>query len=215
MSDLRAKFNDKSDPTWRFHNQCVAFKRVCPECGNRFPSGSDHCIYCGAPRPRCQHKAMDGETVCRQHITGRPYTLYNKLAGTLTDTALEEIIEADDRDLSQEFALARIALSGALDRPGTIDSEKLLKMVKDFFIIAEKKKTIEQGQVLNISWNDELVNSLRLRVRKLIKTFEEVIDEFIEDPQLKKKILTEIRDRTRMPGNLVSSPLNDKDYVND
>lgn len=212
IPDARAKFNDRSDPTFKFEGQCVAFVRVCPKCGTRFPPGSDHCISCGEPRPRCQHKAMQGETVCRAHASGRPYSIYSKLAATLSDTVLEEIVEADDRDLSQEFALARVALSSVLDNPQQIKSEKLLAMVKDFFTIAEKKKNIEQGQVLNIAWNDDLVNSLRTRVRKLIKTFEAILDEFIEDEDLKKKIMVELQERTRMPGNMVSVPLKEEDY---
>ena len=213
VSDKRAKFNDKSDPSFMFENQCVAYIRVCPKCGTRFPSGSDHCIECGAERPRCQHRAMENETVCRSHATGRPYTIYSKLAGTLSDSVLEEIVEADDRDLSQEFALARIALSSVLDNPDQIKSDKLLGMVKDFFTIAEKKKNIEQGQVLNISWNDDLVNSLRLRVRKLIKTFESILEDYIEDESLRKTILLELKERTKMPGNAVTVPLKDDDYI--
>ena len=86
-------------------------------------------------------------------------------------------------------------------------------MVKDFFTIAEKKKNIEQGQVLNISWNDDLVNSLRLRVRKLIKTFESILEDYIEDESLRKTILLELKERTKMPGNAVTVPLKDDDYI--
>lgn len=210
--DIRARFNDTSDPSYKKENQCIAYVRVCQECGTRFPIGSTKCIECGAERPRCQHTAMAGEEVCRSHVTGRPYTIYSKLAGTLSDTVLEEIVQADDRDLSQEFALARIALSTVLDTPGSVKSDKLLVMVKDFFTIAEKKKNIEQGQVLNISWNDDLVNSLRQRVRRLIKTFEAILNEYIEDEALRKEILIELKERTKMPGNMVSVPLRDEDY---
>ena len=212
--DIRAKFNDKSDPTYLFENQCVAFIRVCPKCGTRFPIGADHCISCGEPRPRCQHRAMENEIVCRSHSFGRPYSIYSKLAATLSDSVLEEIVEADDRDLSQEYALAKVALSSVLDDPKSIKSDKLLAMCKDFFTIAEKKKNIEQGQVLNISWNDDLVNSLRTRVRNLIKTFEALLEEKIEDPDLRKEILTELRDRAKLVGNMVTVPLDDKDYRN-
>ncbi len=101
-----------------------------------------------------------------------------------------------------------------MDDPKSIKSDKLLAMCKDFFTIAEKKKNIEQGQVLNISWNDDLVNSLRTRVRNLIKTFEAILEEKIEDPDLRKEILTELRDRTKLVGNMVTVPLDDKDYRN-
>ena len=86
-------------------------------------------------------------------------------------------------------------------------------MLKDFFTIAEKKKNIEQGQVLNISWNDDLVNSLRARVRKLINTFSEIITENIEDETLKKKMLEELYQRTKINGNMVSCPPKASDYV--
>ena len=212
MADARAKFNDKSDPSYQFENQCTAFKVICPECGTKFPTGSRECPNCGATRPRCQNKAVKGEVVCHKHMKGRTLTLYNKLAATLTDAELEEIVTADDRDLSQEFALARVCVSAALDNPNTYTSKDLLVMLKDFFTIAEKKKNVEQGQVLNISWNDDLVNSLRSRVRKLIRTFAEIVEENI-DPALKKKMLDELYSRTKLNGNMVSCPPKASDYV--
>lgn len=211
--DIRANFNDRSDPSFAFENQCVAYRRTCPSCGTRFPLGATKCIECGEVRPRCQHRAMENNIVCRSHATGRPYSIYSKLAGTLSDTVLEEIIEADDRDTSQEFALARIALSTVLDHPGEVKSDKLLQMIKDFFTIAEKKKNLEQGQVLNISWNDDLANSLRIRIRKLLKTFEQILEEYIPDQELRYKILVELKERTKLQGNLITSPPQEGDYV--
>jgi len=213
MSDARAKFNDPTDPSYEFEDQCTAFRAVCPECGTRFPSGSRECPECGASRPRCRNKVVKGEVVCRCHMKGRNFSLYNKLAATLTDTQLEEFIEADDRDLSQEFALARICVSAALDNPGDYSSRAVLGMVKDFFSIAEKKKNIEQGQVLNISWNDDLVNSLRVRVRKLIRTFSDLVNEFVDDPELRKEMLKELYARTKLNGNMISCPPKASDYV--
>lgn len=208
---LRAKFNDKSDPSFEFENQCVAYKRTCKECGKRFEPTATVCSSCGKPRPRCQNKAMSGEEVCRVHVSGRAYTLYNKLAATLSDAALEEFIEGDDRDLEQEYALAKIALSGALDNQN-LTSEKLMQLTKEFFTIAEKKKNIEKGQVLNISWNDELANTLRLRVRKLIKAFAEIINDYVQDPELKKTMLKELKERTQLVGNMITAPPSEEDY---
>ena len=213
MAEARAKFNDKTDPSYAFENQCTAFRAICPECGTKFPSGSRECPNCGAIRPRCQNKALKGEVVCHKHMKGRTLTLYNKLAATLTDTELEEIVTADDRDLSQEFALARVCISAALDNPNTYTSKDILLMLKDFFTIAEKKKNVEQGQVLNISWNDDLVNSLRSRVRKLIRTFSEIVEENITDSALKKKMLEDLYTRTKINGNMVSCPPKSSDYV--
>jgi len=212
-ADIRAVFNDKSDPSFRFEGQCTAFRSICPNCGNRFPSDARVCPVCGEDRPRCQGHVSPGEVVCRRHMRNRNYSLYSKLAATLTDTELEEIIEADDHDLSQEFALARICVSAALDNPGEYNSKQILGMLKDFFTIAEKKKNIEQGQVLNISWNDDLVNSLRARVRKLIRTFSEIIDDNISDPDMKKKMLEELYSKTKLNGNMISSPPKASDYV--
>ena len=214
MADnARAPFNDPTDPSYQFKDQCTAFRSICKECGTKFPSGSRTCPNCGAVRPRCTNHVVKGETVCRKHMKGRPYTLYTKLAATLADTELEEIIEADDKDLSQEFALARICLSAALDTPEAYSSKDIMDMVRQFFIIAEKKKNIEQGQVLNISWNDDLVNSLRTRVRKLIRTFAEIIDTNIVDEDLKKKMLEELYSKTKLNGNMISSPPKSTDYV--
>lgn len=213
MADARAIFNDKSDPSFKFEGQCTAFRAICPECGTKFPSGSRKCPTCGADRPRCQQHVVQGEVVCRKHLKGRPFSLYTKLAATLADTELEELIEADDHDLSQEFALARVCVSAALDNPGEYSSKQILGMVRDFFTIAEKKKNIEQGQVLNISWNDDLVNSLRARVRKLIRTFAEILDDNIQDEELKKKMLEELYSKTKLNGNMISSPPKASDYV--
>ena len=213
MADARAAFNDKTDPSYQFEDQCTAFRAVCKECGTRFPSGSRECPNCGATRPRCMNRVVKGEVVCRKHMKGRPFTLYTKLAATIADTELEELIEADDKDLSQEFALARVCLSAALDTPEAYSSKDLLDMVKQFFIIAEKKKNIEQGQVLNISWNDDLVNSLRSRVRKLIRTFSEILEDNIQDEDLKKKMLNELYTKTKLNGNMISSPPKASDYV--
>lgn len=213
MADARAKFNDKTDPSFKFEGQCTAFRALCPECGTKFPTGSRTCPNCGADRPRCMGHAVQGEVVCRKHMKGRPYTLYTKLAATLADTELEELIEADDHDLSQEFALARVCVSAALDNPGEYSSKQILTMVRDFFTIAEKKKNIEQGQVLNISWNDDLVNSLRARVRKLIRTFAEIIEDNVKDEDQKKKMLEELYSKTKLNGNMISSPPKASDYV--
>lgn len=212
MADIRAKFNDRTDPSFQKENQCVAYVRVCPKCGNKFPIGSTSCKICGEARPRCSNTAMEGEHVCRAHAVGRPYSIYSKLAAQLSDSVLEEIVAADDRDLSQEFALAKVALSHALDQTPQVSSKELLGMIKDFFTIAEKKKNIESGQTLNISWGDEMVNSLRLKIRKLIKTFEEILKEYVKDEDLCNQIMLELRERTKLIGNSVTVPSKPSDY---
>lgn len=211
IPSLKARFNDRTDPSFEFDNQCVAFTRMCKACGTRFEPQATTCSNCGAARPRCKNRAMDGEEVCRAHASGKAYSLYTKLSATLSDAVLEEFIETDERDLEQEYALAKLALSGALDNQN-LNSEQLMRLVKEFFTIAEKKKNIEKGQVLNISWNDDLVNSLRLRVRRLIKTFTEIIDENIEDPEVKRAMLVQLKERTKLVANMITSPPSDEEY---
>lgn len=206
LQDIRAVFNDPNDPSYEFENQCVCFKRVCPKCGTRFPVGSKVCPDCGAPRPRCRHRAMANEVVCRSHARGRPLSIYNILVNTISDGVLEELVEQDDRDLSQEYALAKVALSTVLDGSATPDSKELLAMVKDFFTIAEKKRNIEKGQVLNIAWNDELVNSLRKKIRIIMRAVASALEKNIEDPELRQKILEDIKDSTKMVGNMITVP---------
>lgn len=209
----RAVFNDTSDPSYEFKDQCVAYLNVCKECGTRFPVGSRECPNCGAKRPRCKCKAMKGEVVCKSHAKNRSFTIYNKLAATIADTELEEIIEADDHDLSQEFALARVCLSAAIDSPDSYSSKEILEMVKQFFIIAEKKKNIEQGQVLNITFNDEMVTAFRSRFRRILRVFKEIVDEYVEDDQIRRKMLEELHEKTRLTGNMLSVPPKASEYV--
>lgn len=212
MAELRAKFNDKTDPSYKFDNQCVCYKRIC-SCGYKFKSGETTCPQCGKARQRCQNKATFGEETCRVHASGRAYTLYNRLAASLSDSAIEELIERDDRSLDQEFILAKIALSSYLDlSESEISSKELMRLVKEFFIIAEKKKNIESGQTLNIAWDDKVVNALRTRMKILIKAFINIIDKYIDDPDVKQQILIELKEQTTMFGNMLTVPDSPDDY---
>lgn len=212
MADLRAKFNDKADPSYKFENQCVCYKRLC-SCGYRFKAGEAVCPQCGKPRQRCQNKATFGEETCRIHASGRAYTLYNRLAASLSDSAIEELIERDDRSLEQEFTLAKVALSSYLDSSEeNVSSKELMRLVKEFFIIAEKKKNIESGQTLNIAWDDKVVNALRTRMKILIKAFINIIDKYINDPDVKQQILIELKEQTTMFGNMLTVPDSPDDY---
>ena len=55
--------------------------------------------------------------------------------------------------------------------------------------------------MINISWNDELAESLRKRFREIIKTVAEVLSEKIEDENLVREILLEIGERSKKLGN--------------
>lgn len=199
-----------------FPNQCACLKNICPECGTRFPSGIVLvCPTCGAKRPRCQNKHMTNEEVCRTHVSGRPYSLYTKLAAQINDASLEEFIERETYDLSQEFALAKIALSAALDNQ-QITSKELMENLNAFFTIAQKKKRIEEGETLNVQWNDELVVALRKRWRKTLIALEGVlIDSIKEIPSVPKdfdyefwvkKVMTRVKEQSKLLGNAITVP---------
>lgn len=203
-------YRDLLDPQTRVpeNRRCQAYLLVCPECGTKFQPGETQCSKCGAERPRCSNSAVKGEIFCSAHLQQRPKSIYAKLADTLTDSELEELIQADDHDVSQEFALARICVASAVEKAKEKGySEKtILNMLKDFFTIAEKKKNIEQGQELNISWNDEMVNSLRLKIRSVLKAVVSVANEEIKDPEDRARFLKKVKARTKMSSKMAINP---------
>lgn len=191
-----------------FLNQCIALKNTC-SCGVRFVGTELTCQACGAKRTRCQKRSMANEDTCPSHAHARPYSLYSRLASTLSDAAIEEFIEKDNLDLTQEFALARLALSGILEKQN-ITSEELMTRLNEFFTIAQKKKKIEEGHILKISWNDDLFNSLKKRWRLIIREMETVLKEELQPELFKegvdvdyllKKVFTEVKERSKMLGN--------------
>lgn len=193
--------------------RCQALKRICPECGTRFKREDEVCQNCGAKREQCNKTAITGDTKCRSHVTGRAFSLYSKLAATLTDSALEELVQRDDRSLDQEYALAKVALSAVLDsnRKDEMTPERLMSLVRSFFYIAEKKKNIESGQVLNISWNDDLVNSLRTKIGRLVRGMKEIIEEYVpEESRMEAK--EALYRKTKTAISLISSPDSPSNY---
>lgn len=215
---LKVKGNQELEKLYpdEFPNQCACLKNICPNCGNRYPAGIVlTCPTCGTPRPRCQNKHMANEDVCRTHAVGRPYSLYTKLAAQINDASLEEFIEKETYDLSQEYALAKIALSAALENQN-ITSKELMENLNAFFTIAQKKKRIEEGDVINVQWNDELVVALRKRWRKTLLALETVLtDSLKEIPNLPedfdsefwiKKVMTRVREQSKLLGNNLTVP---------
>lgn len=205
---MQAKFNDGSE---EFKNQCIAFKAKC-DCGYKFVNDEVQCPSCGAQRKRCQHRAMEGDTRCRSHRKLRPYGLMSRLASTLTDQPLEEILESDDlRGLDEPLAVAKLAISNLLRgrSPEQINDDDCLLVinaVKKFFEIAEKKNNIEKGQVLNISWDDKVVTTLREKLKTYFIAMKEVLDLYIEDEDLKRRILTDLYQKTKLVGNSLTIP---------
>ena len=217
---LKVKGNPELEKLYpdEFPNQCACLKNICPECGTRYPSGIVlECPTCGTKRPRCQNKHMANEDVCRTHAHGRPYSLYTKLAAQINDASLEEFVEKETYDLSQEFALARIALSAALEN-GQLTSKELLDNLTQFFNIAQKRKRIEEGDVINVQWNDELVVALRKRWRKTLQALEVVLTNHLREiPNIPedfdtefwiKKVMTAVRQESKLIGNNITSPTN-------
>lgn len=199
-------------------NQCSYLKNICPKCYNRYPAGIVlECSHCGTPRPRCQNLKMTNEDCCRQHAHGRPYSLYTQVAAQLADSSLEEFIEKENYDLTQEFALARIALAGAMEN-GQMTSTDLMERLDMFFKIAQRKKKIEEGDTINLSWNDDLVIALKKRWRLTIQALEGVLKEEIMKLPLKEEvdvdflinvILTKVRQESKLIGNRMTTVSHD------
>ena len=143
--------------------------------------------------------------------------MYTKLAAQINDASLEEFIEKETYDLSQEFALAKIALSAALENQ-QITSKELLDNLSQFFNIAQKRKRIEEGDVINVQWNDELVVALRKRWRKTLQALELVLTTHLaEIPGVPedfdkefwvKKVMTAVRQESKLIGNAITAPNN-------
>ena len=158
---------------------------------------------------------MANEEVCRTHVSGRPYSLYTKLAAQINDASLEEFVERETYDLSQEFALAKIALSAALENQ-QITSKELMENLNAFFTIAQKKKRIEEGDVINVQWNDELVVALRKRWRKTLIALEGVLIDCVKEiPNVPedfdgefwvKKVMTRVKEQSKLLGNSITVP---------
>lgn len=211
---ITAKFNDGTE---EFKNQCVAYLSTCPNCGIRFEPEDTVCKSCGTKRPRCLNRAMEGETRCRSHVKARHLALSSKLAATLTDQSVEELLADDNlRDLDEPFLIAKLALGGILDKKDTItdsDRKAIINCVKQFFFIAEKKHSIEQGATLNLAWDDKTVNALRDRIKQYFNTLKLVLDKYIKDDEVKRNILLDLYSSMKQPGNQISVPLDKNDYV--
>lgn len=199
-----------------FPGQCMFLKNTCTKCGTRFPEGQAMvtCPKCSADRERCRNKVMPNENCCRIHAEQRTYSLYKTVAASIGDAALEEFIEKEEFDLTQEFALAKIAITGALSGT-TPDPKSLMKLLTQFFAIAERKKKIDQGEVINLTWNDDLVNELRKTFRRYVNSLAVTLEAKIpigvaltadDKANLVKEIFAEVRAQTHLLGNQLTMP---------
>ena len=90
--------------------------------------------------------------------------------------------------------------------------------MSQFFNIAQKRKRIEEGDVINVQWNDELVVALRKRWRKTLQALELVLTSHLSEiPGIPsdfdkefwiKKVMTAVRQETKLIGNAITSPNN-------
>lgn len=186
-------------------NQCTHWKSICPECGVRFPKLATVCE-CGAKRERCRNVCMDGEDSCRVHMRGRTYNIFTVAAQNFADSALENMIERDDRDLAQEYQLARALIAQELDPDklgtGGVDGIKLMKMLSMFFDIADKRKKIESGETLNVQIGDEARRFIQQRMKSFVGAIDQTLKEFFpEQESLRLQILERVRELASLPGN--------------
>ena len=197
---MQAKFNDGSE---LFENQCVDFKRICDKCGSIFEEDQSICTNCQEPRIRCNNKAMKDEESCRVHSPDRILSIYNIVAAKVADTTLEELIEKGNlRDLTTEFALAKLAVAEI--HAGGAHAADRLEAIASFFSIASTLQKIESGGLLNINWSDPLVIAVRNKFRNLIGVMVDLIDKYVPEEQVRKLMLQELKDSSKLIGNSVT-----------
>lgn len=197
---MDAIFNDGSE---EFKDQCIAFRRVCPICGSSFDDTDKICTKCNNNRERCHNKAMTNEQHCRVHSEARVLSIYNVVAGKLSDTTLDELIEKGNlRDLTIEFALAKLAIAEMHSSSAT--GKDRIEAIATLFSIAEKLQRIESGGLLNVNWADPLVLAMRNKFRSLIGTMVDIIEKYVIDVPIRKLMIQELQDRSKLIGNSIT-----------
>lgn len=192
--------------------QCVHWKTLCPECEARFPGLATECPECGAVRQRCKNRAMENEDSCRRHMRARPYSILTLASSALADGILEEMIEGDERDLTEEYQTSRYILAHqsavlikALNDPDTLLDPKVVsgytKASKTFFEIAERRKKIEDGEQLTITIDPQSKQFIQRRINAILKAFKEVLEEHIHADSVVKEILYALQQKLKLPGN--------------
>lgn len=192
--------------------QCVHWKTLCPECEEKFPGLETTCPHCGTIRQRCRNAPMENEDSCRKHMRARPYSILTLAAGSLADGMLQEMIEGDERDLTEEYQTSRYVLalqSKALlellsDKDKPVDPKVVAsyaKASKTFFEIAEKRKKIEDGEQITITIDPQSKQHIQRRISIMIQAFREVLEEYIHADSVRKEMLYSLQQKLKLPGN--------------
>lgn len=193
-------------------SQCTWLRNYCITCGKRFEdvrlkSGAlepvMECTFCNTRRARCTKVKSKNEDSCRVHQRGRTLGVYTLLAGGQSDISFEDILERDNKDLVEEFALARMAIMEMLarDPDQRPPAEMMLTHIKTFFEIAEKRKKLEDGDIISVRFDDEAAAQVRKQVRATIKAFADAINEAGLSPSVQAQIIASARDKLHRMGN--------------
>ena len=166
----------------------------------------NHCVGITSWGRLCKNQCMEGEDSCRVHMRGRTYNIFTVAAQNIADSALENMIERDDRDLAQEYQLARALIAQELDpeklgKKG-VDGIKLMKMLSMFFDIADKRKKVESGETLNVQIGDDARRFIQQRMKAFVGAMGTALEEFLpEKESLRLAILQRVKELAALSGN--------------
>lgn len=176
----------------------MCFVNKCGTCDSRFSKLTLVCG-CGEKRKRCGGIVLQGKKTCRSHMSDVDCSVYHALAKQIPAEVLEHIVERDDRDLTVQYAAAQVVLAQILDKPdGEVAPQVKLRMCKEFFEIAKLRKTVEQGEVVNVAFDDKMADKLRQRFKAFLDTLmQALVDEKIpKDTQ--ERILRRVQEAAKI-----------------
>lgn len=182
-------------------SQCKYFRNKCQHgsCNYSFKPNEVVCPRCNTPRERCGAKAITATDACRAHTKRGVLSIYNLATTRISEQAIDEVIESDDRSVDAEVAIAKVLLSKILDNEAIPDDRKM-KAVKETLEIAAIRKKIETGDDLAIKMDDKTAQAIRRRFKMLIAAFQAALREFIKDDELRIKIMDHVQAASRLAG---------------
>lgn len=194
--ELLHKYPEDAD---RIGRQCKHFKNTCERCSQRFSAFEVICAHCGNARPRCRNLRLENAHCCRSHLPRKTLSIYNLAAGRISEAALDEVVENDDRSLDSEYAMAQLVLAQMIDDVDTSAKIKL-EAVKTFFEIAKLRKTVETGEDLNIRFDDRVAGAIRQRFKVFVTSLYKALEKHIKDPDVRKAIMGDVRNAVSLVG---------------